>query len=267
MNTKSKHPIRKLLVVLAYLGMLAVNALSTLLPLNGVTPQQVSARYPNLFVPAGYTFSIWGIIYLALLLFVLYQLGLFQKKPPENDALNGKLAVVFILTSLANAGWIFAFHYGALALSVVMTGFMLVCLIAARLYLAAQPLSPRETAFLQVPFSLYFGWLTVAFIANVTALLVGLGWNGFGLSEPFWAVAIIAVGAVIGVLTTIRFRDPAYALVLVWAYTGILVNHLSSAGFNGAYPQVAVTAAVGIALFLLAILAALLRKKRPARAS
>lgn len=266
MNTQSKHPVRKLLVALAYLGMLAVNALSTLLPLNGVTPQQVSARYPNLFVPAGYTFSIWGIIYLALLLFVLYQLGLFQKKPPENDALNRKLAVLFILTSLANASWIFAFHYGALALSVVMTGFMLVCLIAARLALSAQPLSARETAFLQVPFSLYFGWLTVAFIANVTALLVGIGWNGFGLSEPFWAVAIIAVGAVIGVLTTIRFRDPAYALVLVWAYTGILVNHLSSAGFSGAYPQVAFTAAAGIALFLLAILFALLRKKRPARA-
>ena len=266
MNTQSTHPVRKLLVALAYLGMLAVNALSTLLPLNGVTPQQVSAQYPNLFVPAGYTFSIWGAIYLALLLFTLYQLGLFQKKPPENEALNRKLAVLFILTSLANAGWIFAFHYGALALSVALTGFMLAGLIAARLSLAAQPLSPRETLFLQVPFSLYFGWLTVAFIANVTALLVGLGWNGFGLSEPFWAVVIIAVGALIGVMTIVRFRDIAYGLVLVWAYAGILVNHLSSAGYGGAYPQVAFTAAAGIVLFLIAMPLGFLRKRRAARA-
>ena len=265
MNTQSSHPFRKILVLLAYLGMLTVNALSTLLPLNGVTPQQVSAQYPNLFVPAGFTFSVWGIIYLCLFLFVLYQLGLFQKNHPANDALNRKLALVFIVSSLANAGWIFAFHYGALALSALLTGFLLLCLILARTILAAQPLSPRETLFLQVPFSLYFGWLTVAFIANVTALLVGLGWNGFGLSEPFWTILILAVGAVIGVLTTLRFRDPAYALVLVWAYTGILVNHLSSAGFGGAYPQVALTAAVAIALFLLAIPVALLRKKRPAK--
>lgn len=262
MNKQSSHPLRKILVLLAYLVMLAVNALSTLLPLNGVTQQQVSAQYPNLFVPAGFTFSVWGIIYLGLLLFVLHELGLFQKNHLADDALNRKLALVFVVSSLANAGWIFAFHYGALALSALLTGFLLLCLIDARIILAARPLSPRETLFLQVPFSLYFGWVTVAFIANVTALLVGLGWNGFGLSEPLWTILILAVGAVIGVLTTLRFRDPAYALVLVWAYAGILSNHLSSAGFGGAYPQVALTAAIAIALFLLAIPAALLRKKR-----
>lgn len=263
MNTQSSHPLRKILVLFAYLGMLAVNALSTLLPLNGVTPQEVSARYPNLFIPAGFTFSVWGVIYLGLLLFVLYQLGLFQKNHPADEPLAKKLAVVFVLTSLFNAGWIFAFHYGYLALSVLMTGLLLLCLIYARTLLAAQPLRPRETLFLQVPFSLYFGWLTVAFIANVTALLVGLGWNGFGVSEPVWTIIILAVGAVIGVLTTLRFRDPAYALVLVWAYAGILANHISSAGFGGAYPQVALTAAIAIALFLLAIPVALIRKKRP----
>ena len=261
MNTKSKHPIRKLLVVLAYLGMLTVNALSTLLPLNGVTPQQVSARYPNLFVPAGYTFSIWGIIYLALLLFVLYQLGLFQKKPPENDALNRKLAVIFILTSLANAGWIFAFHYGALALSVVMTGSMLVCLIAARLYLAAQPLSPRETAFLQVPFSLYFGWLTVATIANATALLVSLGFGGFGISEAVWTMVILAIGAILAVVTALLYRDAAYLAVFLWAYAGILQNHLSPAGFGGVYPGVIAMASLCIAAFAAVFLALLLKRK------
>ena len=119
-----KHSLNwllKLVAVLTFLLMLAVNALSALLPLNGVTPQEVSALYPNLFVPAGFTFSIWGIIYLALTLYVLYLLGLFRGKVPVNEPLLVKTAIVFSVSSLANTGWIFAFHYSALALSALMT--------------------------------------------------------------------------------------------------------------------------------------------------
>ena len=265
LKIKKQHSLNwllKLIVVVTFLLMLAVNALSTLLPLNGVTPQEVSARYPNLFVPAGFTFSIWGAIYLALILYVLYLLGLFRGKAPVNEPLLVKTAVVFSVSSLVNTGWIFAFHYGALALSALMTAFLLICLIDIRHIIAAQPLSPREKLFVELPFSLYFGWVTVAVIANITALLVGLGWNGFGLSEPVWAIAILVIGAIIGLLTTLRFRDPAYALVLVWAYGGILANHLSPAGHNGAYPQVAFVTAACMALFLMGITLSLLRKKR-----
>lgn len=256
----------KLITVLTFLLMLTVNALSALLPLNGVTPQEVSALYPNLFVPAGFTFSIWGAIYLALTLYVLYLLGLFRGKNPINEPLLVKTAIVFSVSSLVNTGWIFAFHYGALALSALMTAFLLICLIDIRHIIAAEVPTPREKLFVELPFSLYFGWVTVALIANITALLVGLGWNGFGVSEPVWTIAILLVGAVIGVLTTLRFRDPAYALVLVWAYGGILANHLSPAGHNGAYPEVAFVAAACMALFLLGIALALLRKKRAKKA-
>lgn len=253
----------KLIAVVTFLLMLAVNALSALLPLNGVTPQEVSALYPNLFVPAGFTFSIWGIIYLALTLYVLYLLGLFRGKAPVNEALLYKTAIVFSVSSLVNTGWIFAFHYGALALSALLTAFLLICLIDIRHIVAAQPLTPREKLFVELPFSLYFGWVTVALIANITALLVGLGWNGFGISEPVWTIAILVIGAIIGLLTTLRFRDPAYALVLVWAYGGILANHLSPMGHKGAYPQIAFVAAACMALFLLGITLSLLRKKHP----
>ena len=256
----------KLVTVLTFLMMLAVNALSALLPLNGVTPQEVSAMYPNLFVPAGFTFSVWGVIYLALTLYVLYLLGLFRGKNPVNEPLLVKTAIVFSVSSLVNTGWIFAFHYGALALSALLTAFLLICLIDLRHIIAAESLTPREKFFVGLPFSLYFGWVTVALIANITALLVGLGWNGFGVSEPVWTIAILLVGAVIGVLATLRFRDPAYALVLVWAYGGILANHLSPLGHNGAYPEVIWTAAACMALFLLGIVLALLRKKHPQKA-
>lgn len=261
-----KHSLNwllKLIAVVTFLLMLTVNALSALLPLNGVTPQEVSALYPNLFVPAGFTFSIWGIIYLALTLYVLYLLGLLRGKAPVNEALLYKTAIVFSVSSLVNTGWIFAFHYGALALSALLTAFLLICLIDIRHIVAAQPLTPREKLFVELPFSLYFGWVTVALIANITALLVGLGWNGFGISEPVWTIAILVIGAIIGLLTTLRFRDPAYALVLVWAYGGILANHLSPMGHNGAYPQIAFVAAACMALFLLGITLSLLRKKHP----
>lgn len=252
---------RSLIVAVSFALMIAVNALSALLPLNGVTPQDVSAMYPNLFVPAGYTFSIWSVIYLALLLFTLYELGLFRGKGPANEALLSKAAVLFAVSSAANVAWLFCWHYGAIALSVVVMLLLLVSLILMRSAAAENVKTARERIFVQIPFSLYFGWITVATVANITALLVHLGWNGFGIAAPVWTVLILAVAAIIGTLTTLRFRDPAYALVLIWAYTGILVNHVSPSGHAGAYPGVIWTAIACMALFAAAAAVSLARRK------
>ncbi len=266
MEAKKKGWLLELIVVLSFAVMLSVNALSAILPLNGVTPQDVSAMYPNLFVPAGYTFSIWSVIYLALLLFTLYQLGLFRgKKHPDNTSLLRKTAVFFSISSLANVCWLFAWHYGAILLSVFIMLFLLLCLIYIRLLIAEEPRSPREKLFIQIPFSLYFGWITVATIANITALLVSIGWNGFGISDVTWTILVLAVGAIIGVLTTLRFRDPAYALVLIWAYIGIWMNHISSAGHGSAYPQIIFSIAVCVGLFVAALVFSLLKKKNVAQ--
>ncbi|HRX58706.1 MAG TPA: tryptophan-rich sensory protein [Eubacteriales bacterium] len=252
---------RSLIVAASFILMVTVNALSALLPLNGVTPQDVSAMYPNLFVPAGYTFSIWSVIYLALLFYTLYELGLFRGKQPANETLLNKTAVMFAVSSAANAAWLFCWHYGAIALSVVVMLLLLVSLIILRYITAENAKSWRERALVQIPFSLYFGWITVATVANITALLVHVSWDGFGLSAPLWTVLILAVAAIIGTLTTLRFRDPAYALVLIWAYGGILVSHVSPAGHAGAYPVVIWTAIICMALFAAALVLSLLRKK------
>lgn len=262
MEVKKPNLLLKAVVALSFVVMLTVNALSAILPLNGVTPQDVSAMYPNLFVPAGYTFSIWSVIYLALLLFTLYQLGLFRgKKHPGDTALLRKTAVAFSVSSLVNICWLFAWHYGAILLSVLIMLFLLLCLIYTRLLIAAEPRTPREKLFIQIPFSLYFGWITVATIANITALLVSTGWNGFGVSDVTWTILILAAGAIIGVLTTLRFRDPAYALVLIWAYVGIWMNHTSASGHGGAYPQIIFSVAVCVGLFVVALVFSLLKKK------
>ena len=263
METKSVKKSIKWFVLLALIAMLTVNALSSILPINGVTPKEVSDRYPNLFVPAPLTFSIWGVIYLLVIGYVLYQLGLFRRKGEAvNAALLNKTGIIFIVSSVLNLSWIIAWHYGQLVLSFIILALLLVALIRIRLYIAAQePLSKKEKWFVRLPFSVYFGWVTIATIAGATALLVGTGFSGFGISEPVWTMVILLVGAVIGIATALRFRDVAYLAVFIWAYANILSNHLPSGIYTGAYPGVIATLALSLVAFVAVILALLWKKK------
>jgi hypothetical protein len=234
-RSKNYWGIRIITAVL-FLLMVLVNALANTLPINGVQTGEVSDSFPNLFAPAGITFAIWGLIYLLLAGYSLYQIGLFQKK---DSVLNGelvrKIGILFSVSSLANILWIFAWHYYKIPLTMVLMIIILVCLIMINLETRKYNLSLRDKFFVRLPFSIYFGWITVATIANVTTLLVSIGWDGFGISEPVWTVIIIVVGLAIAVLTIIRNKDIAYGLVIIWAYIGILIKHTAETGFAGAY--------------------------------
>ena len=127
---------------------------------------------------------------------------------------------------------------------------ILICLIIIKLTIDKAELSLKDKIFVSIPFSVYFGWITVATVANVTTFLVSISWNGFGIPESIWTAIIIIVGLIIGVATVIRFKDTPYGLVFIWAYTGILVKHISSAGFNGEYPMVIFAAALSIIIFI-----------------
>lgn len=246
---KNKLPI-KLAVAIALVAMVVVNYLAQLLPINGVTPGQVSDSMPNLFAPAGLTFSIWGLIYLSLAAFTIYQFG-FGRGSAESASLD-KVRVVFVISSLANIAWIFSWHYGNIALSLVMMLAILISLIVINLTLDRERLAKSEKALYRLPFSLYFGWITVATVANVTALLVKAGWNRFGWSEQAWMIVILLVAMAIGTATMILRRDVAYGLVLIWAYTGILIKHVSPASFAGAYPAVIATVIACLAIYVAA---------------
>ncbi len=227
----------KILVVITFLGMVAVNALANILPINGVTTGGVSDSYPNIFAPAGLTFAIWGVIYLLLAAYTLYQAGLFQgNKDTVKKGLISKVSAVFIISSIVNTAWIFSWHYYMIPLSMALMAALLVCLIIINKKLSKETLTLREKFFIRLPFSVYFGWITVAIIANATVLLVSLNWDAFGISETVWACAVITVGMVIGSLTMLKHKDIAYGLVLIWAYLGILIKHIST--FNGEYPAV-----------------------------
>lgn len=247
-KTKTSR-LLKLLIALTFVAMLAVNALANILPINGITTGAVSDSYPNLFTPAGLTFAIWGLIYLLLAASTLYQLGLFRGKEKADETLLRNVGRLFAVSSLINIAWIFAWHYQLIPLSMLLMVLLLICLIDIAFTINSKELTTREKWFIRLPFSVYFGWITVATIANATVLLVSLGWDGFGISQSTWTIIILAVGALIGILTALRFNDIAYLLVFIWAYAGILIKHLSPSGFAGQYRGIVMILIVCLALF------------------
>lgn len=241
----------KICVAVGYVAMLTVNYLANALPIGGVTTGEASSAYANLFTPAGVTFSIWGFIYLLLLGYILYQFGLWQKeKNFEREKLFATINRYFFITSLANISWIFAWHYGIIWLSVIAMLTLLFFLIKIADVINKERYSLADTLFIRLPFSVYFGWITVATIANITVFLVSIGWNGFGMAESLWAVIILLIGAGIGILRILKDKNIFYGAVLVWAYSGIWLKHVSENGFNKEYPDIIMTAIICIALFL-----------------
>jgi hypothetical protein len=232
---------------IAYIAMIAVNFLANGLPINNRSTGEISDAYPNLFAPAGLTFSIWGIIYLLLGGYVVYQ---FVKKNQKAEDLLAKINPLFIATSLVNISWIFAWHYDYIGLSVALMSALLFLLIKIADILRLEQFALREKVFIWTPFSVYFGWITVAAIANITVFLVSIGWNGFGIADYVWTSSILLVGALIGILRMRKDKNIAYGMVLVWAYLGILLKHVSDAGFGGQYPSVIVTAIACLTLFI-----------------
>ena len=250
----------KVFVVITFILMVAVNALANLLPINGVDTGAVSDSYANLFAPAGLTFLIWGLIYLLLAIYTIYQLTI-KKDSELGSGLLNKVGIIFSVSSLANTLWIFTWHYNIIYLSMVLMAVILVCLIMIVGTIRKQTLGVKDKLMVKLPFSIYFGWITVATIANATVLLVSLGWNGFGLAQEVWTIIILAVGAVIGILTIIRNKDYSYGLVILWAYAGILIKHLSKSGFAGMYQSVVIAVIACLALVAAAEVYALAKHK------
>lgn len=242
-----KNKLIKIVAAVAYVAMVVVNFLANSLPINGRGTGQISNDYPNLFTPAGLTFSIWGVIYLLLAGYVVYQ---FVRSDRENDRFFNKINILFIATSLANILWIFAWHYDYIGLSVIIMAALLILLIKIADLFRAKQFKGTEKLFISAPFNIYFGWITVAAIANVTVFLVSVGWTGFGIADFIWTSIILLVGALIGILRMRKDRSVIYGLVLIWAYIGILIKHISASSFDGQYPSIIATVALCLVLFV-----------------
>lgn len=225
-NSKSADIIRQLAVIIAVAATIIVNGLANALPINGLTTGDISDRFEVFFVPAGYVFSIWGLIYVGLIAYAIYQALPSQRENPKLRSIGW----IFVLSCIANIVWIFLWHYELFPLTIVAMVALLLCLIMIYQRLGtcnAQPTTAQRWL-VHIPFSVYLGWITVATIANATSLLDYLNWNGFGISEEVWFLIVLGVAVIIAGLMAKRCGDVAYLLVLVWAFIGIGVKHAAT---------------------------------------
>ena len=218
----SKDALRQTANILTVILALVVNILSNALPLNGQNTGEISDRFKVFFVPAGYVFAIWGVIYLGWIAFTVFQALPAQR---ENPRLR-RLGYLFALSNLLNAAWLFCWHYNLFGLSVLVMLGLLGLLIASYRALGVQtaPASALEKWCVDYPFSTYLGWISVATIANITDYLYFIGWDGFGIPPQVWAVIMLAVATSLGLVMALRRRDACYLLVLVWSFAGIAVK-------------------------------------------
>ena len=245
----NKDTIRQIIVVIALIITIAVNIMSNAIPLNGLTAGEIADSFDVYFVPAGYVFSIWSVIYLGLIAYAVFQLLPEQR---ENPRLR-QTGWWFVLSCAANSIWLFLWHYGYFALSVVAMLTLLISLIVIylRLGIGRQTVSSGERWLVQLPFSVYLGWVTVATIANITAFLDFVNWNGFGIAPEIWTLIMLVVATAVAVLMANTRQDIAYLLVLIWAFTGIGVEQADTPLVaNAAYLAAAIIAIIVVLVII-----------------
>ena len=247
-----KDTLRQITNLVTVIIALTVNILASALPLNGQNTGEISDRFQVYFVPAGYVFSIWGIIYIGWIAFTIYQFRPSQKESPRLR----RLGYLFALSNIANATWLFTWHYNFFGVGVLVMLTLLSLLIASylRLDVNRASVSRVERWSVDIPFSIYLGWITVATVANVTDWLYLIQWDGFGIPATTWAVIMLGVASLLGLAMTITRRDAAYLFVLVWSFIGIAVKQTSA-------PSVVTSAWVAATLMLVLAIYSLMRRR------
>ena len=195
---------------------------------DGNTIGKVSDQYHNLFTPAGYAFSIWGLIYLLMLGFVIYTgRSIFTKDKTEADGFVENIGWWFVISCVANCLWIVTWLYGYTGLSVVILAVLLVALLIILLTALQYKRNAAEKWLINIPFQIYSGWISVALIAAAASWLQKIGWDGWGLSEVTWTVIMISVAVLVHLYMTWIKNAPVFALVAVWALVAIAVSNQS----------------------------------------
>lgn len=243
-----KDRIRQLSVIVSVLVTLVVNILANALPLNGQNTGQISDRFHVYFVPAGYVFSIWGLIYIGLIAFTIYQALPSQRENPTLRVTGWWI----VLGGFANSAWIFLWHYNQFPLTLLAMLTLLATLIITylRLGIGRKKVNAGERWTVHLPFSIYLGWITVATIANISDVLDFVKWDRFGIAPEIWMSIVLAAVLVIAVLMNFTRRDIAYASVILWALAGIAVK-------QAALPLVVIPTWITFGLVVLTLIASM----------
>lgn len=233
---------KKLLAILHFLVLALLifwNYFSNTGVINGKTVGSISDEYDNLFTPAGYAFAIWGIIYLGLIVLAIYMLIVAFRDDDSGDFIL-KASPTLILTHLGNGTWLWFWLHDEVAISVFVMLFILATLIATvlRLNMERWDAPTKFIALVWWPIDLYFGWICVATIANFSAYLGSIGWNG-GLSEVTWTIIMISVATALGVFLIVTRCMREVGGVIIWALIAIAMRH------SGEIPSIVTAAFLG----------------------
>jgi hypothetical protein len=243
---KKEKLITKIFVPITFLAMIIVNFLANFLPINNMTTGGVSEHYPNLFTPTPLTFSIWGLIYFLVILYVVYQLGWF-KKVRRDKSLLAKVGLYFSISSLANIAWIFFWHYDLIVLSFITILVLLASLVMVVISLEKERLDSWQKLLVKLPFDVYLGWISIATLANLVVLL-----KSFELikNPVCFTISMLSISAIIGLFVLIKRKNIVYGLVFIWAYLGIYIKHTSPMFYNGSYDRIILVTSIYLILFV-----------------
>jgi len=243
--------------LIVFLITLAVNTLGGLGLINGLNQKEVSDMFPTLITPAPFTFSIWGVIYLLILISLIAMIiksnSTYYQKAIDN------ISVLFRVSCLFNMAWIVSFSYVKIGLSVlfifgILISLTLLCLKLLKIQTEKQILIP-------LTFGLYTGWVFIATVVNISAFLVKINWDGFGIADEIWAVIVLIVAVILVFLVLNRLKNAVFPLPIAWAYLGIYVSLFSPEGYNGQYELLQITALAGMVVLIIAAIFQLIRNQ------
>ncbi len=203
---------------------LVMSALSGSGTFNETTQADISARYETLVTPAGYAFSIWGLIYLLLISFTVFQWIEYLKYGRDENL--QRTGIWFALSNVANGIWVVAFLNNSIGMSVAIMLILLFSLImlTVKLRLEVWDAPVRIIAFVWWPVCIYLGWIIAATVANISVYMVSTGWQGGSISPQTWAVVIIIIAMLIYLLLIYTRNLREAAVVGIWAFIAIAVK-------------------------------------------
>lgn len=240
----------KTIILASTIFMILMNVVFNAFKLNGYTTKEISDMYMNLFTPAPITFSIWFVIYILLGLYVYAMFHVLTDNEKYIERYD-RIGVLFSVSNIANGFWMVAWHYNVIWLSLILMFILFGCLAA--IFIEIKKMDYQDFI-LKAAFGTYFGWITIAMIANITVFLTSISWNGFGISQEIWTIIILVVGLIITSITAYVNDNFFYMLVTIWAYLGIFMNHTSPLGWANQYPLVVMTTGACIVIEIVVLL-------------
>jgi hypothetical protein len=238
---------------IAIIATLVVNTLSNFVPPGGQNIGQLANSLLSgvQILPANYAFAIWGLIYLGLIAY-----GIYQYRPAlEGDRTIQRVDTLLIIACVAQIIWVLLFTLQQFWWSVLFMLAILLPLIGIYLQLdIGRGRSDRRRKWsVDIPFSVYLGWISIATIVNVASALYISGWGGDG-SATGWTVAMLVVGIVLGAIVVLQRADIAFTLVFIWAFVAIAVRQSPNTA-------ILITALVGAAILAVLLFIATRRGK------